>query len=81
MNKQFECLEMHVNNAILELRASVDQLRKGNSLLKDKSSVLEHKVEQLQSLTMSHSEHINTNERFLRKKKQCLNCGITVCSQ
>ena len=38
-----------------------------NSLLKDKCSALEHKVEQLQTITVSHSEHINTNERFLRK--------------
>ena len=52
MNKQFECLEMYVNNAILELCASVDELKKENSLLKDKNSALEHKVEQLQSLSM-----------------------------
>ena len=37
---------MHVNNAILELRASVDEPKKENSLLKDKSSALEDKVEQ-----------------------------------
>ena len=67
MNKQFECLEMHVNNAILELRTSVDEVKKENSLLKDKCSALEHKVELLQTITVSHSEHINTNERFLRK--------------
>ena len=37
---------MHVNNAILELRTSVDEVKKENSLLKDKCSALEHKVEQ-----------------------------------
>ena len=47
MNKQLECVEMHVNNAILELHASVDELKKEKLLLKDKSSALEHKVEQL----------------------------------
>ena len=64
MNKQFECLEMHVNKAILELRTSVDEVKKENSLLKDKCSALEHKVEQLQTITVSHSEHINTNSVF-----------------
>ena len=67
IDRQLSKLEDHFNNAILELRATVTELRDENTALNSKCSQLESRIVTLEKTVESHAHQINVQERFSRR--------------